>query len=89
MQEADQYKDIELATHDTKPSGINVGVSRVDGKSRGVGSFDTYKLIPGERVITVSGNPQLGFYNDHTDIVFDAKPGRTYKLVYTNLGGGG
>jgi hypothetical protein len=88
MQGADQLSEAQLSTLDTSLSGDDVFVSKVDGISRGVGLFDTFKLVPGERVITVSGNSQLGLYRKYTDIVFNAEPGGNYQLSYMRLGGG-
>ena len=88
--EARGLDESELAILDTKfpffsPS---IYVTFVNGESRGFGDFDSYKLAPGETVITVSGNSQLGLYENHTDIMFNAEAGKVYKLVYEGLGGG-
>ncbi len=42
---------------------------------------DTYKLLPGERHITLSGNPQSGFYPDYKTFVFIAEPGGHYEVA--------
>lgn len=38
-----------------------VYVADIDGVSRRTGSFRTYRLLPGERHITLYGNSQSGF----------------------------
>lgn len=86
MQGSNDYPDDQLATLDTKIKWDYIFVTFVDGKSRGFGLFNTYKLVPGDRVITVTGNSQSGLYSNDTDIAFEAKPGGAYKLTYENLG---
>ena len=42
---------------------------------------NTYKLLPGMRQITMSGNAQGGFYPDHKTFVFVAEPGGHYEVA--------
>lgn len=86
MQGVKDYPQDQLATLDTKIEWDYIYVTFVDGKSRGFGLYNAYKLVPGDRVITVTGNSQSGLYSNDTDIAFEAKPGGSYKLTFQNLG---
>ncbi len=90
MQGAHQYEEAELATLDTSiPYARHaIFVVFVDGKPRGIGLFDTYLLVPGERVITVRGNHGRDLqklYKNYTDIVFMVEAGKSYELVYEEV----
>ncbi len=89
MEGADQLSENEVATLDTKIQKAfdPIHVSFIDGKSRGVGSFKIYKLVPGERVITVTGNQVMRVLPNYTDVVFNAEAGKEYKLKFISHGG--
>ena len=86
MQGAKEVPDEEVAILVTTVSSWSpyVFVSDIDGVSRGIGSFRTYRLLPGERHVTVHGNSHSGFYTDPKVIVFVAERGHHYELVVTD-----
>lgn len=61
-----------------------VYVADIDGVSRGTGFFKTYRLLPGERHVTLHGNSQDGFYKDPKVVVFVAEAGHRYELVVSD-----
>lgn len=53
-------------------------VTHIDCKSRGIGSYKRYELVPGWRVITFVGNNQMYVPPNPKSFVFKALPGGTY-----------
>ena len=72
------------------PTALNFFVKFVDGKSKGIGFigyYDNFKLVPGDRVITVRSHHKsdLGTFIIYIDIAFEPKPGGSYKLAFHNV----
>lgn len=86
MQGAKEVADDDVAILVTTVSSWSpyVYVSDIDGVSRGMGSFKTYRLLPGERHVTVHGNSHAGFYTDPKVVVFVAERGHRYELVVSD-----
>ncbi len=83
---ARELPDDEVATLVSNLSFLEpyVYVADIDGVSRGTGSFKTYRLLPGERHVTLYGNSQSGFYKDPKVVVFVAESGHHYELVVSD-----
>ncbi|KAF0807752.1 hypothetical protein A6D6_00749 [Alcanivorax xiamenensis] len=87
MQEARSLSDDEVAILIIETPFMNpyVYVSAIDGVSRGYGEYNTFRLVPGERHITLVGNSHSGFYEDPKVVVFEARSGRYYKIILTEI----
>jgi len=65
----------------TLPSPVmysGIYITHIDCKSRGVGLYKRYELVPGWRVITFAGNDQLYVPPNPKSYLFKALPGAMY-----------
>lgn len=53
-------------------------VTHIDCRSRGVGLYKRFEMIPGWRAITFKGNSQMGVPPNPKTFVFMARPGTVY-----------
>jgi hypothetical protein len=83
------YSDSELAVLEL-PFGAMyspIFVTHIDCRSRGVGWYKRFEMIPGWRVITLSGNSQMGVSPSPKSYVFEAQPGIVYTFESDKRGG--
>lgn len=71
---------IEIATlvSPYAPMYARISVTHIDCTSRGVGWYKRYELLPGWRVVTFSGNSQMGLLSSPKSYVFFAEAGKLY-----------
>ena len=65
-----------------QPFTTDAFVTKVNGKSRGIGLFTRFELPPGRNTIVMAGNKKAGNYVDDAEVAFNAEEGKTYVVKY-------